>query len=93
MPKRRGKVRAPVPRATFPCALCRDAGRVVTLEAELEPEPPLLIVTDLQGGCACGGVRRAGGATHFPALGLIAGRVAWRLSGELAPVPKPSACG
>ena len=38
-------------RATFSCPLCRDAGDVVTLEAELEPEPPLMIVTNLQGGC------------------------------------------
>jgi hypothetical protein len=41
-----------VSRATFPCPLCREVGRVVTLEAELEPEPPLEIVTDLHGGCA-----------------------------------------
>lgn len=39
-------------RASFPCPLCRNGGRVVTLQAELEPEPPLAIVTDLQGGCA-----------------------------------------
>jgi hypothetical protein len=26
-------------RATFPCPLCLEVGRVVTLEAELEPEP------------------------------------------------------
>jgi hypothetical protein len=38
-------------RVTFPCPLCREVGRVVTLEAELEPKPPLMIVTDLQGGC------------------------------------------
>ena len=38
--------------ATFLCPLCREVGRVVTLEAGLEPEPPLVIVTDLQGGCA-----------------------------------------
>jgi hypothetical protein len=37
--------------ATFPCPLCRNVGRIVTLEAELEPEPPQVIVTDLQGGC------------------------------------------
>ena len=41
-----------MPRATFPCPLCREVGRAVTLEAELEPEPPLMIVTDLHGGCA-----------------------------------------
>ena len=40
-----------MPHSTFPCPLCRDVGRVVMLEAELEPEPPLVIVTDLQGGC------------------------------------------
>ena len=39
-------------RVTFSCPLCRDRGRGVTLEAELELEPPLLIVADLQGGCA-----------------------------------------
>ncbi len=38
-------------RATFPCPLCRDGGRVVTLEAELEPKPWLTLV-DLQGACA-----------------------------------------
>ena len=38
-------------RATYPCPLCRDGGRVVTLEAELEPEPPPTVV-DLQGACA-----------------------------------------
>ena len=38
-------------RATFPCPLCHEVGRVVTLEAGLEPAPPLVIVTDLQGGC------------------------------------------
>ena len=37
--------------AAFPCPLCRDAGRIVVLEAELEPEPLLVTVTDLQGGC------------------------------------------
>ena len=41
-----------MPRATFPCPLCCAVGRVVPLQAELEPEPPLVIVTDLQGGCA-----------------------------------------
>jgi hypothetical protein len=40
-----------VPHATFPCPLCRDDGRFVTIEAVLEPEPPLMIVTDLRGGC------------------------------------------
>jgi hypothetical protein len=39
-------------RATFPCPLCRHVGQVVTLEADLEPAPPLVLVTDLQGGCA-----------------------------------------
>jgi hypothetical protein len=41
-----------VPRATFPCPLCREVSRAVTLEAKLEPEPPLMIVTDLHGDCA-----------------------------------------
>jgi hypothetical protein len=36
-----------VSRATFPCPLCREVGRVVALEAKFEPEPPLVIVTDL----------------------------------------------
>jgi hypothetical protein len=52
-----------VPHATFPCPLCRERGRVVTLEAELEPEPPLMIVTDLQGGCA-----------HAAAFGALEGQ-------------------
>ena len=40
-------------RVTFPCPLCRALGRVSTLVAELEPEPPppLLTVIDLQGEC------------------------------------------
>ena len=49
-------------RATFACPLCRKVGRVVTLEAELEPAPPLLIVTDLQGRC-----------THAAAFGALEG--------------------
>jgi hypothetical protein len=60
-----------VPRATFPCPLCRDVGRVVTLEAKLEPEPPLVIVTDLHGGCA-----------HAAAFGELEGQTiedAWTL--------------
>ena len=57
-----------MPHATFPCPLCREVGRVVTLEAELEPEPPLMIVTNLQGGC-----------THAAAFGALDQRVeeAW----------------
>jgi hypothetical protein len=39
-------------RATFPCPLCRALGRVVTVVAELEPEPPLVTVIDVQGTCA-----------------------------------------
>ena len=57
--------------STFPCPLCREAGRVVTLEAALEPEPPLLIVTDLQGACA-----------HAAAFGELEGQTieeAWAL--------------
>ena len=57
--------------ATFPCPLCRDAGRIVTLEAELEPEPPLVTVTDLQGGCE-----------HAAAFGELEGQTleeAWTL--------------
>jgi hypothetical protein len=60
-----------VPHATFLCPLCRDVGRVVTLEAALEPEPPLLIVTDLQGDC-----------THAAAFGALEGQTldeAWAL--------------
>jgi hypothetical protein len=38
-----GKAAIPCP---FPYPLCRDVGRVVTLEAEPEPEPPLVNVTD-----------------------------------------------
>ena len=58
-------------RATFTCPLCREVGRVVTLEAGLEPEPPLVIVTDLQGGCA-----------HASAFGELEGQTleeAWAL--------------
>ena len=57
--------------AAFPCPLCRDAGRIVTLAAELEPEPPLVTVTDLQGGCE-----------HAAAFGEVAGQTldeAWTL--------------
>lgn len=43
--------------------MCRAAGRVVWLEAELEPEPPLVIVTDLHGGCA-----------HAAAFGALEGQ-------------------
>ena len=41
----------PVHRATFPCPFCRALGRAVTLVAELEPEPPLVTVIDVQGSC------------------------------------------
>ena len=71
-------------RVNFPCPLCRDVGRIVTLEAELEPEPPLMIVTDLHGGCA-----------HAAAFGALEGQTleeAWALidaaldaSGRLRP--------
>jgi hypothetical protein len=60
-----------VRRVTFSCPLCRALGRVSTLVAELEPEPPLLIVTDLQGGWA-----------HAAAFGELEGQTleeAWRL--------------
>ena len=63
--------RDPVHHATFPCPLCRDVGRIVTLEAELEPEPSLVTVTDLQGGCE-----------HAAAFGELEGQTleeAWRL--------------
>jgi hypothetical protein len=62
-----------MPHAVFPCPLCREVGAVVTLKAELELEPPLLIVTDLQGGCA-----------HAAAFGGLEGQTleeAWRLIG------------
>jgi hypothetical protein len=58
-------------RATFLCPLCRDVGRVVMLEAELEPAPPLVILTDLQGGCE-----------HADAFGELEGQTledAWTL--------------
>ncbi len=38
-------------RAAFQCPLCRDAGRAVTLVAELDTTPPIVIVVDLK-GCA-----------------------------------------
>jgi DNA-binding response OmpR family regulator len=37
---------------TFPCPLCCEVGHVVTLVAELDPEPAALTVIDLQGECA-----------------------------------------
>ena len=55
----------------FRAQLCRETGRAVRLEAELEPEPPRLIVTDLHGGCA-----------HAAAFGELEGQTlqeAWRL--------------
>ena len=58
-------------RAAFPCPLCRDVGRIVTLEAELEPDPPPVIVMGLQGGCE-----------HAAAFGEVAGQTleeAWTL--------------
>jgi DNA-binding response OmpR family regulator len=42
----------PVRLVSFPCPLCREVGRMVTLVAEFDPEPPPLTVIDLQGGCA-----------------------------------------
>ena len=70
--------------ATFPCPLCCEVGRVVTLEAGFDPEPPLVIVTDLQGGCA-----------HASAFGQVEGQTleeSWALieaalaaSGQLRP--------
>jgi hypothetical protein len=60
-----------VSRATFPCPLCREFGRTVTLLAELDPTPPLVTVTDVQGGCA-----------HADAFGELDGQTleeAWRL--------------
>ena len=60
-----------MPHATFPCPLRRD-GRVVTLEAALEPEPPLLIVTHRQGGRA-----------HAAVFGALEGQT---LAGELGAV-------
>ena len=68
---RRGRGRTSLSRATFPCPLCREVGRAVTLEAELEPEPPLVIVTDLHGDCA-----------HAAAFGELHGQTleeAWAL--------------
>jgi DNA-binding response OmpR family regulator len=53
--RRAGKGRPPKPRVrlvTFPCPLCREVGRMITLVAELDPEPGSLTVIDLQGGCA-----------------------------------------
>ena len=44
-------MRHPLRRATFRCPLCRDAGRAVTLVAELDTTSPVVIVADLQ-GCA-----------------------------------------
>ena len=58
-------------RVTFSCPLCRDRARSITLEAEVALEPPLLIVTDLRGGCA-----------HAAAFGELDGQTieeAWAL--------------
>ena len=38
-------------RVAFSCPLCRELGRVVTLVAELDTEPPRITVVDLE-GCA-----------------------------------------
>ena len=65
-----GPPRLPVTRATFLCPLCRDRGRVVTLEAEVEL--PLLTVVDLRGPCA-----------HAAAFGALEGQTleeAWALT-------------
>jgi hypothetical protein len=65
-------VRPPIPcPCHLPCPVCREVGRVVTLEAELGPEPPQMIVTDLQGRCA-----------HAAASGALEGQTleeAWTL--------------
>jgi DNA-binding response OmpR family regulator len=53
--RRAGKGRPTKPRVrlvTFPCPLCCEVGRIITLVAELDPEPGPLTVIDLQGGCA-----------------------------------------
>jgi hypothetical protein len=60
-----------VQRATFLCPLCRALGRTVTLLAELDPTPPLVIVTELQGACE-----------HVDAFGQLEGQTleeAWTL--------------
>jgi DNA-binding response OmpR family regulator len=50
--ERRGRrVKHPVRLVTFPCPLCREVGRIITLVAEFDPEPPPLTVIDLQGDC------------------------------------------
>jgi hypothetical protein len=36
-------------RVAFACPLCRGLGRVSTLVAELDTEPPLMTVVDLEG--------------------------------------------
>ena len=36
-------------RVAFSCPLCRELGRVSTLVAELDTEPPLMTVVDLEG--------------------------------------------
>ena len=45
------RAKHPVRLVTFPCPLCREVGRIITLVAEFDPEPPPLTVIDLQGGC------------------------------------------
>jgi hypothetical protein len=78
MPRRPGKGHTPVPSVTFPCPLCREVGRVVTLEAELEPDPPMAIVTDLHGGCAHAAAFRRGAANGRGGMGADRGRAARR---------------
>jgi hypothetical protein len=60
-----------VRRATFPCPSCRVVGHVVTFVAELGPEPPLMIVTDLHGDCAHAAAFRDLGQTIEEAWTLI----------------------
>ena len=58
-------------RASFPCPLCQDQGRAVTLQAVVTPDLPLVIVTDLPRGCA-----------HAAAFGELEGQTleeAWTL--------------
>jgi DNA-binding response OmpR family regulator len=61
----------PVRLVAFPCPLCRKVGNIITLVAELDPEPPPLTVIDLQGGC-----EHAAGFGHLDELTL---EQEWRL--------------
>jgi hypothetical protein len=90
---RRGRGRASVSRASFPCPLCREVGRAVTLEAELEPEPPLVIVTDLHGDCAHAAAFGELRQTLEEAWALIAAALTAASIYDVRPIDAPPSSG